>query len=132
MNNDSIEEYRLLKNNGVEVQDKHVITPHRGDETEIHYHAKCATALIGKHNGYIANCECPVPRGEIDVLLYGNSKRLSYAVEVEHSPTTENRSVKLQKYVRETPVDELIMINANNLSPDVLEMHRQIRERLGL
>jgi hypothetical protein len=132
LSSEQMQEYRLLKNNGVEVSKDHRITPHTGEETKIHYHAKCAVALLAKQHNYMATCECEVPRGSTDVLLWGHPKRQTLAVEIEHSPTKENNSVKLQKYVRETPIDDMIVINANELSLNLLELHDQIEREVGL
>jgi len=132
LTDEQIQEYRTLIDSGVEVVDDHVIRNHSGDETEIHFHAKCAIAQIGKQNGYIANCECSVPEGDIDCLLYGNPERLSYAVEIEHSPTEEIKQSKLKRYVKQTAVDELCLINANVLPMNVIEMREHIENELGL
>jgi len=125
-------EYRLLKNNGVEVVDEHTVSPHRGQETAKHYHAKAAVAVIGREHGYIVNGETPVPRGETDMLLWGNPERLTLAVEIEHNPDTEKWRSKYMKYIKDTPIGEMVLINADNLSYDILEMHEDIKIELGL
>ena len=127
-----INEYRNLKDSGVHVEKTHTIAPHRGDETAVHYAAKTHVAKVGKEHGYIANCECPVPEGDIDVCLWGCEGRLSYAVEIEHSPDSETVKSKLRRYVSDTGIDELCLINANELPLNVIELEDTIREELGL
>jgi len=65
-------------------------------------------------------------------LIWGNPDRLSYAVEIEHSPTQDTLDDKLDKYVKQTAVDDMIPINANELPLDVNEMREHIEEKLGL
>jgi len=132
LSDDQHNEYRKLKNSGVEVTNKHVIKNHSGDETEVHFHAKCAVAQIGKQNDYIANAECSVPKGDIDVLLWGRPDRMSYAVEIEHSPTEQTLHSKVDRYVRQTAIDEIVILNANKLPLDVVEMREHIEAKLGL
>ena len=133
LTDEQLSEYRELKDSDVDVSDEHVLAPHSGEETSVHYHAKACVAHIAKENGYVANCECGVNgKYDIDVLIWGHPERLSYAVEIEHNPTQEVKESKLNRYVTHTAVDELCLINANELPMNVLEMHDAIEAALGL
>jgi len=127
-----LDEYRTLKNSGVSVENNHTIAPHTGQETKKHYHAKCAVAHIGMQEGYIVNTECDTGRGRADVILWGNPERLSYAVEIETDIQPGVRKDKLQQYVRETALDDMVLIEANILDYDLLAMYEQLRDELGL
>ena len=125
-------EYRTLKNSGVSVDDNHTIAPHTGQETKKHYHAKCAVAHIGMQENYIVNTECDTGRGRADVVLWGHESRLSYAVEIETDIQPETKKDKLQQYVRETALDDMVLIEAKGLEYNLLGMYEQLRLELGL
>jgi hypothetical protein len=133
MDEKAISEYRELKKSGVQVRPQNQIRPNPGSETAIHAFAKMAVARIGQTAGYNVDSETEVDcGGRIDVLLWGHPERMSYAVEIEHSPTEAVMQDKLETYVLTTAIDELVMINANELPQNVLEMEEQIRTELGL
>jgi len=71
-------------------------------------------------------------RGEIDVLIYGHPDRLTLAVECETSPTDDVIEDKVDRYIRDTPIDDLALVNVSTLSTDMLDALGEIKEVLGL
>lgn len=133
MNPNQLSEYRELKDYGVEVEKRTNIRTNHGSETAAHIIAKALVTHIGTNNEYIVNGETPTPDGgAIDCCMWGHPDRLSYAVELEHSPTQEVIDSKLDRYVENTPLDDMILINLNELPTHRLEMVQFIADELGL
>lgn len=132
MNPNQLSEYRELKDWSVEVSKTNSIEFNSGSETGTHVLAKAIVGHLGVSNGYRVSSETQCPKGEIDMVLWGHPDRLSYAVELEHSPTKEIKQSKLERYVLGTPLDELCLININNLPKDRHKALAWIGEQLGL
>ena len=133
MNAKTAKAYRALKDSGASVQKHNQIRFNSGSETAIHVVAKALVGQVGIQHGYRVSSEVDVPEGEIDTLLWGHPKRLTYAVELEHSPTDETKKDKLNRYVRRVDaIDDMVLINLNKLPMDVLEMREQIKGEIGL
>jgi len=132
MNPNQLSEYRELKDWSVEVDKTNSIEFNSGSETSTHVLAKVIVGHLGVTNGYRVSSEVRCPKGEIDVVLFGHPDRLSYAVELEHSPTAEVKESKLERYVLSTPLDELCLININNLPKDRFEAVAWVADQLGL
>jgi len=128
------EEYRTLKQHGWELTRENSIQWNGGSETEKHIHTKLAVGHVAKQAGYRIDSETTHEghRGEIDVLIYGHPTRLTYAVEIEHSPTQEVLDDKRARYVDGTPIDDMLPVNANECPMDIPELHAHVREVLGL
>jgi hypothetical protein len=125
-------EYRELKDHRVDVSKSHQIEFNSGSETTHHICAKAIVGHIGRMNGYQISSEVTVPNGEIDVVLWGHLERLSYAVELEHAPSKEIKQDKLSRYVQETPLDDMVLINLNECPPHMIEAAAYIADELGL
>jgi len=133
MNKDNWQEYRELHNNGWNVNKTNQIRPNSGSETVKHLVAKALVAHAGLQAGYKVDSEVSHShRGEIDILLYGLSQRLTLAVEVETSPTDETVQDKVDRYVNNTPIDDLVLVNVTELPTDMLDAYGEIKEVLGL
>jgi hypothetical protein len=65
--------------------------------------------------------------------LWGHPERLTYAVEIEHSPTEEVKTDKLQRYVKSNSViDDMLLINANEIPTDMHEARNHIQKVMFL
>jgi hypothetical protein len=127
-----LSEYRELKDHAVEVSDSNQIEFNSGSETIPHVIGKALVGHIARHHGYRVSSEVVVPNGEIDIILWGNEDRLSYAVELETSPNEETKQDKLERYVKETPLDDMILLNLNEMPINPLEAAKWIQEELGV
>jgi hypothetical protein len=121
---------RELQTAGWDASKENSIEFNSGSETLVHRIGKTIAAHIGLEYGYNVCSEVAHPsQGEIDLLLWGNPERLTYAVEIEHSPTEEIKQDKLQRYVQSNSViDDMIVINANKIAEDYTEAHRFIQQ----
>jgi len=125
---------RQFKNHGWDVPKTDSIEFNSGSETVKHCIAKTLAAHAGKQAGYRVASEVAHSgeRGEIDVLLYAHPERLTLAVEAEVSPTDDVVQDKVERYVHNTPVDDLALLNVNSLSSDYLDAYGEVKEVLGL
>jgi len=131
-----VEEYRRLKDSGVALSKHNQIQFNEGSETSKHICAKSLTGLLGIRNGYRVDSEVPIETrdytGETDVLLWGHPDRLTYAVECESSPTQEVKSRKVEKYVSQTAIDDILFVNVTELPTDMMDAFDTIADNLGL
>jgi len=125
-------EYRELKDYSVEVETWNHTEHNSGSETIPHAVAKHLVGVVGVRNGYRVSSEVSVPEGDIDVCLWGHPDRLTYAVEVETGLTQDVKESKIDRYVKQTPIDDIIFIEATSLSMDMVEAASEIAEELGL
>lgn len=133
MNSKTAKAYRSLKDSGADIQKANQIRFNSGSETSVHVVAKSLVGQIALQHGYRVSSEVEVPEGEIDVCMWGHPKRLTYAVELEHSPTLERKQDKLNRYVRKVDaIDDMVLINLNDLSMDILKMRDEIKREIGL
>jgi len=125
-------EYRELKDYSVEV-DTHNFTEHNsGSETVPHGVAKHLVGMVGVRNGYRVSSEVSVPEGDIDMVLWGHDERLTYAVECESGLLPEVKESKRERYVDQTPIDDLLTIEVNNVPHNMQEAYAHIATELGL
>jgi len=130
MDKDNWTAYRELHDHGWDVDKENRIRPNSGSETVKHLVAKALVAQVGLELGYRVDSEVPhAHRGEIDVLLYGQSDRLTLAVECETSPTDEIVQDKVDRYVH-GPIDDLVLVNVTGLPTDMLDAYGQIKDLL--
>ena len=133
MNKDNWEEYRELQTRGWEPQKTNQVRLNSGSETARHAVAKMLVAHAGSNAGYRVSSEVPHShRGEVDILLWGHPDRLTLAVECEVSPTDDVVEDKVDRYIRDTPIDDLALVNVSTLSTDMLEALGEVKEVLGL
>jgi sporulation protein YlmC with PRC-barrel domain len=101
-------------------------------ETIPHYTLKSLMAFVAARDyGYMTDLEVNVPHGEIDCLLWGHPNRLTYACEIETSPTAEIKQEKLEKYVNAiSAIDDMILINPSNISMDMVKAAKQLSQKL--
>jgi hypothetical protein len=132
LNPNQLSEYRELKDHAVDVKKHNQIRFNSGQEGVPHIIGKALVGMIGKENGYRVSSEVSAPKGEIDMVLWGNDKRLSYAVELETDPETDTVESKLNRYVHETPLDDMILINLTEMPINCLHALDFIQEELGL
>jgi len=125
-------EYRELKDYSVEIS-KHNHTEHNsGSETITHGVAKHLVGMVGVRNGYRVSSEVEVKGGDIDMVLWGNPERLTYAVECETGLTEETKQSKIDRYVMQTPIDDIVFVECNRLPMDMVECYEFIASELGL
>jgi len=99
----------------------------------MHAVAKMLAGFAGSQAGYRVSSEVThTGRGEIDVLLWGHEDRLTLAVECETSPTDEIVEDKVDRYVRDTPIDDLALINVTELPDSIMDSYASVCEVLGL
>jgi len=132
MDQTTLSEYRELKDWSVEVSKTNCVEFNSGSETAKHVIAKSLVGHIGLNNGYRVSSEVQCLKGEIDVVLWGNTDRLSYAVECETSPTDDVVESKLQRYVKETPLDDMVVVNVTQLPENHRDALGYVAEQLGL
>jgi len=131
-----VTEYRKLKDSGVAVSKHNQIRFNSGSETVIHATSKLLAGFVGQANGYRVDSEVPIETpagaGECDVLLWGHPDRLTYAVEIEHGVAEQVKGHKVDLYVKNTEIDDLIMIEANDIPAEVLDAGGYIADQLGM
>lgn len=133
MDKAQVESYRALKHSGADVQKHNQIRFNGGSETIRHVVCKALAGYVGQINGYRVSSEVELENGgQIDVVLFGHPERLSYAVEIETSPVEWVVNEKLDRYVKDTAIDELVVINPNEVPLNVLEAADYIANELGL
>lgn len=132
MDKQEVQSYRQLKDSGVDLQKQNQIRFNSGSETIPHLCCKAIAAHIAHANGYRVSSEVEVPNGEIDLVIWGHDSRLSYAVEVETSPTQETIDSKVDRYVHQTPIDDIIIIKPNNVPNDMVDATEFIANEMGL
>jgi len=136
LNKAQVTEYRRLRDSGVDVTKHNQIRFNAGSETAVHACSKLLAGFVGQANGYRVDSEVsietPAGTGECDVLLWGHPDRLTYAVEIEHAITEETKEQKRTLYVDNTEIDDLIMIEANDIPPEMLDAGHHIADQIGL
>jgi len=124
------EPYRALHNHGVEVSQDREPPMNAGGKSETipHHTLKNMIAFYGaKEYNYWTGVEVSVPEGDIDVLLWGLSDRLTWACEVETSPTEETIKDKQRKYVDQIPaIDDIKVFNVNEAPMDMVKAYEWI------
>lgn len=133
-----VREYRELRNSGVQVEKGNRIRFNDGaGETAIHAAGKMLVGLLGLEHGYRVDSEVPIEdrQGnvyETDVLLWGHDSRTMYSVELEHSPTQEIKQRKVDRYVRNTAIQDLQLVNLNDAPHKVVDYYGWLGVELGL
>jgi len=135
MRNKLYEPYRALQNHGVEVSKTRTPAMNAGgkSETSKHFAGKCLVAFAAAQtHGYMTDFEVETGNGdEIDVLLWGLSDRMTYAVELETSPTEDVKAEKLDKYVKQIPaIDDMILLNVGTMPLEIPEAVEWARDNL--
>jgi len=125
-------EYRELKDYSVEVETWNHTEHNSGSETIPHAVAKHLVGMVGVRNGYRVSSEVVCSGGSIDMLLWGHDDRLTYAVECETGLVPEVKESKIDRYVKQTPIDDIQFVEVNNLPMDMVEAYAHIAETLGL
>lgn len=127
-------EYRELHNHGVQVTKENSVKFNAGGESEspIHIVAKSLSAMVLLENGYRVSSEVEVPKGEIDIVGWGNPDRLTLAVEAEQNVSDDVVRDKLDRYVGGTPIDDLVVLDLDDMHPNVNHSYGYIKQVLGL
>lgn len=127
------EEYQNIQRYGWELQRQNQVRLNSGSETVKHCVAKMLAAHAGHQAGYrVASEVRHEQRGEIDVLLYGHDERITLAVECETSPTDDVIEDKVDRYIRNSPIEDIAVINVTQLPTDMHEAYCDVLEVLGL
>lgn len=134
MNSRQWEAYRQLERAGVTLERPNSIRWNAGGESETikHIVGKVLVGTVGLRNDYRVNSEVEVEDGEIDVLLFGNPDRLTYAVELETSPTDETIRSKIERYVTPYPIQDIQVLNLNDMPMDIVDAYAWVADVLGL
>lgn len=126
------DQFHELDNSGVKVSKVNQIEFNSGSETNIHLVCKALAAKLMLQEEYCISSEVEVPNGEIDLLAWGHPEKLSYAIEFEHSPTEEVKASKLERYITQTPIDDMLLLNLNECPMNILEIEDWLRKELGI
>lgn len=137
MDKELYDAHRELSDSGLTVRKERMPPMNAGGKSETvkHIVGKTLVAYIAAaEHGYQSDLEVPTDQGkEIDCLLWGHPRRLTYAVELEHSPTEETKQKKLKQYVKAVPaVDDMLLINLNEMPVNMLDARAYLREETGL
>jgi len=133
MNKTEWTQYRTLKQAGWNVPRDNQIRFNGGSESVDHAVAKMLVGHAGKEAGYRVGSEVEHDtRGEIDVLLHSHDDRITLAVECETNPDDATIEDKVDRYIRDTPIDDIAVINVSTLPRDRIEAYKQVKEVLGL
>jgi len=128
-----LDAYTELQKAGVDVRKCHDLRFNAGEETFAHGVGKLAASFLGVRNGYWVNGEVECDNGgEIDVLLWGHESRSTYAVEVESNWTDETMQKKLDKYVKPYPIDDILPVEATELSANYMDALEDVSLAVGL
>jgi len=132
--NDKLKAHIQLHKNGVPVQKHDQIRPNAGSETFAHELAKLCVGFIGKANDYWVASEVECDNGkEIDVVLWGNPDRLTYAVECETGWTEETKTQKVNQYVKPySEIDDMLTVEVNELPANYMDALGFVSDDLGL
>lgn len=103
------------------------------NETEQHLIAKIFAAKHLASLGYRINTEVTHKDGhaEIDLLAYGCTGRLTYAVEIETNPDDEIIASKREKYLTEH-IDDMLMIDCRGMPMNMIDAQRYVQEELNV
>jgi len=136
LNKQQINEYRALKDSGVNLDSANKIKPNAGSETVKHLVSKALVARAGVVNGYRVDSEVqiqtPAGKGYADVVLWGHKSRMSYCVEIETSPEEDTLQEKKELYVDPTQIDDILLLNTSSIPMDMVEAYQYVAECLGL
>ena len=125
-------EYRELKDYSVEVSDTNSKEWNAGSETIKHSVTKELIGLVGLRNGYRVSSEVEVKGGSIDMVLWGHPDRLTYAVEAETGLTQEVKKSKVERYVKQTPIQDIQFVEVESVPADMIEAYAHVANELGL
>lgn len=132
MDKAAFDEYVDLSRSGLDLDSENKIKANTGSETVSHLVAKALAFKALRDAGYQVESEVTVSDGEIDLVAYGLPERLSYAVEVETSPSKDTMQDKVDRYVSQTGLDDMLVINVTEMSVDIIEAYEYVQEELGL
>jgi type I site-specific restriction endonuclease len=119
---------RKLKNAGWDVSKTDSVEFNSGSETTKHVVGKTLVAKVGKDQGYRVCSEVEHDdRGEIDIVLYGRKDEAPVAIELETNPQEDTISDKVERYVRGTPIRDILLINLDDMPTDIDEAEEWIQ-----
>lgn len=132
--NDKYDAYNALQKDGIDVQKHNQIRPNAGSETFIHNFAKLCVGFIGLHNSYWVSSEVDLDNNkQVDVLLWGNPDRLTYAVECETGWTDDTKTKKVNQYVKPySEIDDMLSVEVLDIPAEVLPALENVSEQIGL
>lgn len=132
-----VSEYRRLRDTGIQVEKGNNIRFNSGSETAIHCVCKMLVGRIGIEWGYRVDSEVPIvaydgAEYETDILLWGHDDRTTLCVELEHSPTQQVKREKIDRYVADTAIQDMLMVNLNDSPHDIVDCYGWLGSELGL
>jgi len=131
MNKKQLEVYNDLRREGVALQKHNQIRGNGGAETARHLAAKTFAFHAATNAGWRVSSEVEVPQGEIDLVLFKDRETRVWAVEVETSPTEEVAQDKLERYVKQQPgIDDMVLINVTNMPETIMESYFYIERQI--
>lgn len=131
MNKKNYEVYNDLRRQGVELQKHNQIRGNGGSESARHIVAKSLAFHAATQSGWRVSSEVSVEHGEVDLVLFQDRETRVWAVEVETSPTTEVKQDKLDRYVKQQPgIDDMVLINVSEMPENVLDAYGYIKEQI--
>ena len=124
-----------LQSDGWHVSQSQSIKSNDGftNESMQHLVAKLSAAMILADVGYRINTEVAHKNGhaEIDLLAYGCSDRLTYAVEIETDADEARMKEKRCKYLTEH-IDDMLVIDLNDMPENMIAAQSFIERELNV
>ena len=130
MNKKQLEKYNDLRRSGIELQKHNQIRGNGGSETTRHLVCKSLAFHAATQDGWRVSSEVSVGNGEIDLVLFKTREERTWAVEVETSPSREVRNDKLDRYVKQTDIDDMVLINVSQMPTGIVEAYHFVRRQL--
>jgi len=123
---------RELQDAGWHVIKRDSVAFNSGSETAQHAVCKMLVAHYLKHEqGYRIDSEVEhEDRGEIDIVAYGVSDEPAFAVECETSPTEDVIKDKVERYVYNTPMRDVFVLNVTEMPSEIMEAYAWVSDNL--
>lgn len=131
MNKKAYEQYNDLRREGVELQKHNQIRGNGGSETARHLVAKAFAFHAATNAGWRVSSEVETEHGEIDLVLHKDRDTRVWAVEVETSPTREVAKDKLNRYVKQQPgIDDMVLINVTEMPENIMKAYHYVNRQI--
>jgi hypothetical protein len=118
-----------LSAHGWDVETK--IQSNAGSETVRHFVCKALVVYYLRQQGLRVTTEAAHgDRGTVDVLCHGPEDGAPYAVEVETSPKEETIREKHDKYIQNSPLREMFVLNVSEMPENILDAYAWVETQL--
>jgi len=123
---------RELQDCGWDVRKRDSVAFNSGSETARHAVCKMLVAhYLKQEQGYRIDSEVEHnDRGEIDIVAYGLEDEPAFAVECETSPTEDVIEDKIERYVYNTPMRDVFVLNVTEMPSDIMDAYAWVESEL--